>query len=467
MFFTGAVFFGNAIVMGCEHAQRWPETIDIRVAKIAMALLIILGAELMASVVIEFYRPRVPGEQERPIIESRLLALFTEPGGVARNFATTLDYQFGFSVSEARFYRFLERILVPAVVLLALLLWLQTCLVVIATEENGLREHFGHVDPEPLQPGLYIKFPSPFEKIYRYPVHEIQEIALGYADDATEPEDDGHGHEAENNDDDSEHRIIVWSQSHRQEETKYIVASRAASTPQQETGADAPVAAYSLAATVPIYFRVKDLYDFKYRHQDGKETLTRLAAREVFHYLSTVDFFAILTSGREEGTAYLAQRIQTEADKLQLGIQIVSVGLQGLHPPVEVGASFDDVVAATEERETRILQAETYHTETVVGSRGEEAVLLNEAEAYRLDKVQNSAATAARFANQLLGYRQSPQLFVLNSLLDVLENEGAETRKYIVAAESGRRVFTLDLIEKGTSGLLSGDIPQKAENADQ
>lgn len=461
MFFTGMLFLANGFVLVCEHSGRWPQIVDIRTARIAMVLIIVLGAELMASVVVEFYRPRIPGEEERPLPESRLLALFTEPGGVARNLATTLDYQFGFRVSEAKFYRFLERTVVPFSILLVLLLWLQTCLVVVGTAENGLRERFGVYQEAPLTPGLYLKLPHPFEKIHLFPVHEVQQMAIGYSDVA---EADPNNPDApENQISENAKQIITWAKSHRAYEDHFVVASEladdAASTATDETGAKsaAPVSVYSMAASLPLHFRVENLYDYQCRHADARATLHKIAFRELTNYLAAIDFFAILTAGRKEGAQYLMQRIQSEADRHQLGVRIVYLGLQGLHPPVAVGSKFDEVAAASEEREEIILKAEAYQVNRVLNARGNSTALVSAAEAYNADKVRNSTATAARFAKQLLGFRRAPKLFVINNLLDVFETKGKDVRKFVVAADSCRQVYILDLLEKATSGLLLGD----------
>ena len=50
------------------------------------------------------------------------------------------------------------------------------------------------------------------------------------------------------------------------------------------------------------------------------------------------------------------------------------------------------------------------------------------------------------------------QLFVLNTFLDVLENEGGQCRKYIVAASHGSEVFVLNLEEKFRRDLLDLDL---------
>ena len=485
MFFTGAIFLANAFVLASEHFGRWTDVADIRAAKFAMAALIILGCELLASVVVEFYRPRIPGEEERPLPESRILALFTEPGSVARNFATTLDYQFGFRISEAKFYRFLERTVAPFTALLVLLLWLQTCLVVVDTKENGMSERFGVIQEEPLKAGLHFKLPQPFEKVHLFDVHEIQKLDIGYdghdetAHEEEEEEDDGHGHGKVDKEEKKEaqaamekeaHRVVTWSRGHMADEQRFIVASRLAApaiaSPDASGKTKAPaVSVYYMSATIPLHFRVRNLYEYKYRHADAARTLGEIASRELTDYFAGVDFFTILTSGREEGAAFLTQRIQAEADRLHLGIEVVYIGMHAMHPPIQVGPAFNHVAAASEQREEIILKAETERVRLVLGARGKSAALLSQAEAYRADKTMNSAATAERFAQQLLGFQQSPRLFVLNSLLDVFENEGSQVRKFVVAANTSRQVYILDLLEKATSGMLT--MPVKAKNEEE
>ena len=52
MFFAGLIFLANAVVMACEHFQRWTDVIDIQVARVAIVALVVLGAELLFSVII-------------------------------------------------------------------------------------------------------------------------------------------------------------------------------------------------------------------------------------------------------------------------------------------------------------------------------------------------------------------------------------------------------------------------------
>ena len=474
MFLAGGLFVLSGGVMLCEHFQKWVLVVDHRCALVSTGLLLALGVEFVLSFVIDFYRPRMPGESERPLPESRILALFTEPGGVARNVATSLDYQFGFQVSEVWFYRFLERTVAPFAVCMVLLLWLLTCMVTVNPYENGIPERLGRVltdssgAPRVLLPGLYVKLPWPLARILVFPVEQLQEVILGGAD-AVSPEpatealdDDGHGHRkpktAGPQKDKALHsETILWSSGEHGNGLMFSVANE---PPPGEVKPDggAALAVSMLAAEIPVYFRVSNLYDFAYRHANARTELKALATREVVHFLARSDFNRILGAGRAAGADVLQRRIQASADAHELGIRIAFVGLQTLHPPLEVGASFNEVVGASEEMHQRVLEMEAYATQLKPKAEGQQIALVSGAEAYRQERGAVAQAESERFLKQLLAYRACPSMFVLNSYLDVLENEGAATRKYVVATTRGSEVFILDLQEKMRPDLLDLDV---------
>ncbi len=465
MFLTGILFLLSGVVLVVYHlGLEWPR-LDIRMARLGLLMLLLLGAELVISVIIDFYRPR--GQQkEVPVLESRLLALFTEPGGIARNIALSLDYQFGFKVSEAGFYRFFERMIVPFAMVMLIGFWLMSTLTVVRVEENGIRERFGRVvSPTPLGPGLYFKLPWPLASIYKFPVERVQELPIGYTP----------GRAGENPDlppeemGDLSGRVIVWSKMHNLAEENFVVASRSVAelapdgraTPAPDDsarGGKVPVSAYFMSASVPLYFKVENLYDFAYRHSNPRQTLTDLAQRELVRYLATVDLFELLTRKREEGAQVLRERIQAAANDVQLGIAVVFIGLEGIHPPVRVGQYFDEVVSASEEKHTMALEGQKYATGKVPEALAQAYRLVSEAEAYKFNKQQMAAAEAARFTKQLLSYEIAPDIFVLRSYLELLEEKTAGIRKYVVAVENGQETIIINLEEKLRPDLLDIDL---------
>ena len=468
LFFTGFLFLATGVALFLESFGKAADVADIYVARAALIVMLVLAAELILSVVVEFYRPRMPGEEERPLPESRILALFTEPGGVARNVAASLDYQFGFQVSEVWFYRFLERTVVPLVVIMAVTLWLQTCLVVVSTEENGIMERFGKVvSKEPLKPGLYFKLPAPFERLNRFPVERVQTMTIGGHEE--DEDGDDHGDEHGKKKEDHDERIVLWSTQHTEEEKPFIVAMHQdvqSSTAESGSGAP-PLSIGLLAAHIPLYYKVQDLYKYQYRHNNPGKTLANLATRELLRYMAASDFTEVLGGKRHEAGNVLRERIQEAANAEDLGVDIVFVSLAGLHPPVSVGAAYDNVEAAQETKHQQVLLAKAYAASRGPVAQGERTTLINQAEAYKQERIRVSAAEAERFNRQLQGYLAAPGIFRLNTFLDAFLEGAKNTRKYVMTSSAGREVFNLNLEKKINSNLLDLNLEEEQPAAEQ
>lgn len=467
LFFSGLLFLLSAIALFLEYFKKAVDTADITIARFALVALAILSIELVLGFVIEFYRPRMPGEEERPLIESRILSVFTEPGGVARNVAASLDYQFGFQVSEVWFYRFLARTVVPLLALMVVLMLLQTCLIVINTDEQGIHERFGRVvSQEPLTSGLYFKLPWPFARIVRFPVEQVQEVTLGREHDHghghEEEEDDHHGHShgPKNKKKHHDARVILWSVSHSDDdhgENNFIVARHPEGVVNDDGSQakdDATAYLGLVTAHIPMYFKVKNLYDFAYKHDNSTQILQNLATRELLLYLTSVDMMDVLGQKRLEATRVLKENIQQAADEIGLGVEVLFVSLAGLHPPTEVGPLFDNVVSATEARNEVILLAQADAVKRVPTARARASQIRNQANAYKHERANVPKAEADRFLGQLKGFNACPEVFKLYSFLDMMTTSGSQSRKYILSDSLGKEVIQLNLEKKLKSSLL-------------
>ena len=85
----------------------------------------------------------------------------------------------------------------------------------------------------------------------------------------------------------------------------------------------------------------------------------QISTREVVRYLVGVDVNEIMSTTRFAAAEELKKRIQARADELKLGVHILFVGLQDVHPPVEVGEAYERVVGAKQKREADILKAKS------------------------------------------------------------------------------------------------------------
>lgn len=467
LLFCGLLWLLASVALFVAASAAKAPKFDLFAGYAGLAAVLILCGELIVNVVIEFYRPRRMGEEDRPVFESRFLALVTEPGGLARNVASSLDYQFGFRISEGALYRFLERSVLPLGVLLVVLLWLSTCLVVIRSDENGIREHFGRVASESaLSPGLYAKLPWPFGRIYTFPVQRVQQLAIGYKPgEEGDQEEEPPPEESPEEVGDLTGRIIVWGKRHNKEEVEFVVASQPDEAEEAALSLEGqdrvPVSTYFLSVAMPVFFKVNDLYNYAYKHSSPNHVLEEIATEELARFCSQIDFFDLLTRGRDEAGQTIAGRIQARADAMELGVEVVFLGLHGVHPPVRVGSFFNEVVSASEEKHTTVLEAETDAVSVVANAEGEAATIMSDATGYRYDRTQVARAESERFIKQLQAFAASPELFPLRSLLRVLEEQGKTLRKYVVAVSGGREVVILNLEEKLRQDLLDLNLERE------
>lgn len=412
---------------------------------LARALIVILGlaaAELLLNLILEIYRPRVRGIQERLVYESRLLGLLAQPEGIFSTAAQALDYQFGFKVSETWFYRFLEKALAWLILAQFIVLVLSSCFVFINPGEQGLLERFGRPARADniLNSGLHLKLPWPIDKVYRFRTEEIQSFTVG-------AESEEHS------------KTITWTVKHEEEALNLMVASsdQPANTDTNNVGGGVPVDL--LTVGIPVQFQIKDIRAYAYNHVDSSNLLQRVAMRQVVRYLVGVNLFDIMSAGKAKASEDLREAIQKEADDLKLGVKILFVGLEDVHPPQKVAKAFEDVVGARQEKEARIREAEGYAAKTVLTARGEADRTIHEAESIRFQRVSSAEAQSAQFKNQLLAYQAAPEVYKSRAYLQPIMNNSTNVHFYVKTATDTRDSYQIDLQEKINPGIADTVVP--------
>src|SRR5471032_658810 len=138
---------------------------DFWMARALCVLLGLMAAEMLLTLLLEIYRPRIKGKIARPLYESRVVGLLAQPESLFTTAAQTLDYQFGFNVSQTWFFQLLQKNLALLILAQLALLSLSTCVVFVDAGEQAVLEQFGkRVDT--LTAGAHLKLPWPVDKIY-------------------------------------------------------------------------------------------------------------------------------------------------------------------------------------------------------------------------------------------------------------------------------------------------------------
>ncbi len=438
-----------AVALGIAAVEAGFPRVDALLARAFAILLALAATETLITLVLEVYRPRVKGRAEaRVIYESRLVGLLGQPAGLFSTVAQALDYQFGFKVSDTWFYQFVQRSAVWVLLAQAGVLLLSTCVVFIDAGEEALLERNGRpvAGREVLGPGLHFKLPWPIDEIHRERTLAVRSFKIGIVE-----EDDPHKM--------AESKTVLWTTSHAKEELNLMVASRqtTAATPGQDQAPPVNL----LTVNIPVMYQIKDLRAWATRHSAATNLLERIATREVVKYLVGVDFFEFMSTERQNAATRLRANIEAEAKANDLGVEILFVGLQGVHPPVKVGKDFNAVVAAIQEKEAIIEGARTYALTNVILARAEATNRVRLAESHRARVIAATVAQAARFTNQIKAHRASPSVFSQRAYLGALSRGAAGSRKIVVTSTNAQGVVTLNLEDKTRPDLLDVSVESR------
>ena len=420
---------------------------DFYLARALCVLLGLMSAEMLITLLLEVYRPRLKGKVARPLYESRIVGLLAQPEGLFTAAAQALDYQFGFKVSETWIFLLLRQSL--PVLLLAQLaaLLLSTCFIFIDPGEQGVRERFGRLADRPvLEPGAHWLWPWPIDQVHRYRTGQIQTFNVGFTPNEQSRADS----------------TVLWTVTHNAE-VNFLVGNRAPATVTNLNAAAgdrlkvAPVGLIDIS--IPVQFQITNVLAWAYTNADQTNLLADLATREVVRYLAGADINEVLSASRDVAARQLRENIQDEVNRHQLGVKILFAGVQDLHPPVKVAGDYEKVVSAEQERvaTNNFSQADAIRTNALAGAEAFASV--NRAQAVRQETVLSAFAHAALFTNQLAAYAAAPSVFRQRAYFHMFPAATANARKYILLATNTHNVLVFNLEDRISADLLNLNVP--------
>ncbi len=142
--------------------------------------------------------------------------------------------------------------------------------------------------------------------------------------------------------------------------------------------------------------------DFGPVNQNERRFLIRKVAEAVLTDLiatHTVD--DVLGNGKTELQLKALDRVQTELDRLGLGVSISAINVTDVNPPLGVIASFNDVSTARADKERLAAEADGYTKKLLPQARAAANQVIQDAETYRNDVVNQAQGAAASFTRLL------------------------------------------------------------------
>lgn len=171
---------------------------------------------------------------------------------------------------------------------------------------------------------------------------------------------------------------------------------------------------------------------------DSLRQATDSALRGVIGH-STMD--RVLTEGRTLVRSDTQKEIEETIKPYNLGITILDVNFQTARPPEEVKAAFDDAIAARENREQYVREAEAYANEVQPKANGKAQRILEEAKAYSSRIILEAQGEVVRFSKILPEYRRNKEMTLKRLYIESMERLFSKTKKIFIDKNNHSNLF--------------------------
>ena len=285
------------------------------------------------------------------------------------------------------------------ILILAVLVWLLSGIYIVDPAERGVVLRFGAFQTSTTQ-GPHWHIPYPIESVYKVNVEQVRATEIGF----------------------------------RNSQNSYSggVSSESLMLTKDENMVDVNLA---------VQYKIVDAKAFLFNVYQPELTLSHVVQSVIRQVVGDNTMDHVLTTGRDQ----ISQEVKTASQALLndygVGLMITAVTMQDAQPPIQVKASFDDVVKAREDEQRYINEARAYANDIVPKARGASQRIMAEAEAYKSQVVSKSEGEAYRFTQILTEYLKAPEVTRERLYRETLEDVLSSTNKVIVDSSSNSLMY--------------------------
>jgi len=294
---------------------------------------------------------------------------------------------------------------------IACIMYLMSGFYLVSTNQLGVKRRFGKVVNSRVTPGWHYRLPYPIERVDLIKAREKKRISVGFqfadqaAGRASNPTE-GEFLSGDNN--------IIRMEMLLQ---------------------------YSILEPVDYLFSVREPSSLI-------EGLAKSALSEIVAQMKVDEIF--IGSGKVAIQKLVLDKTQHQLNTLLQGkhwIQLSSINLQNVFPPLEVADAFKDVATARQDRDRYVNEAQGYQHEKIPWARGEAEKNLRESEAYRVEKINMASGEAKRFSKMCKEFKGNEEATYSRLFLETMEKTMPKMQKVIVNSGSREKPFNLKIID--------------------
>ncbi|MFZ6861220.1 FtsH protease activity modulator HflK [Undibacterium sp. Ji67W] len=194
-----------------------------------------------------------------------------------------------------------------------------------------------------------------------------------------------------------------------------------------------------------VQYKLKNAVEWLYSNRDQDEMIRQVAETAIREIVGKSKMDFVLYEGREKVASDVGALMEQILNRYKAGVQIANVTMQGVQPPEQVQAAFDDAVKAGQDKERQKNEGQAYANDVIPKARGEASRMLQEAEGYKSRVVSNAEGNASRFKQVLNEYQKAPVVTRDRMYLETMQQIFASTSKVMMDTKSGNNMVYLPL----------------------
>jgi membrane protease subunit HflK len=194
-----------------------------------------------------------------------------------------------------------------------------------------------------------------------------------------------------------------------------------------------------------VQYRILEPYKYSFAVTSPEESLSQAFDSAIRYVVGHSKMDAVLTSGREVARQNVRDELQSIIESYDMGLAIVDMNFKDARPPEEVKAAFDDAIAAQEDEQRFINEADAYAREIEPRARGQVNRMAQEAQAYKERVTLEAQGEIARFEELLPQYKAAPEVTRSRIYIETLEEVYSNTSKILVDTQGTGNMMYLPL----------------------
>jgi membrane protease subunit HflK len=209
-----------------------------------------------------------------------------------------------------------------------------------------------------------------------------------------------------------------------------------------------------------VQYKLKNASDWVFNNRDQDDMVKQVAESSIRQIVGKSKMDFVLYEGREKVALDVGQLMQQILDRYKSGAQVTNVTMQGVQPPEQVQAAFDDAVRAGQDRERQKNEGQAYANDVIPKARGAAARLMQESEAYRSRVTATAQGDASRFKQVLVEYQKAPAVTRDRMYLETMQQIFANTSKVMVDSRNNSLIYLpLDKLIAQSAAEQAGGKP--------